>query len=71
MAEKKAEAQAHNVQRKVEDVYEASEIAQAAPRLFGYSVDIATAALDFNGIKRSTLAEAKKIIKDFAERKVN
>ena len=30
-----------------------------------------TAALDVNGVKRATLAEAKRIIKEFAERKVN
>lgn len=54
-----------------EEVYDAAEIAENAPHLFGYSVDIARAAFEFNGIKRCTLAEAKKIIKEFAERKVN
>lgn len=71
MAEKKTEPAAQAVQRKVEDVYDAAEIAQASPRLFGYSIDLATAALDVNGVKRATLAEAKRIIKEFAERKVN
>jgi len=66
MAEKKTEP---IVQQKAE-TYEAAEIAANAPRLFGYSVDIATAALAFNGIERATIADAKKTIKDFAERKV-
>lgn len=54
-----------------EEEYDVAEIAANAPRLFGYSEDIATAAFDVNGIKRCTLAEARKIIKEFAERKVN
>ena len=53
-----------------EPVYEAKEIAANAPRLFGYSVDIATAALTFNKLERCTLEKAKKLIKEFAERKV-
>lgn len=53
-----------------ESVYEAAEIAVNAPRLFGYSVDLATAALDYNKIERCTLEKAKKTIKEFAERKV-
>ena len=66
MAEKKVEAPV--VQ---EEEYDVSEIAANAPHLFGYSVDIATAAFEFNHIKRCTLAVARKTIKDFAERKVN
>ena len=54
-----------------EEVYDVAEIAANAQRLFGYSVDLATAAFEYNGVKRSTLAEARKTIKDFAERKVN
>lgn len=54
-----------------EPVYEAAEIATNAPRLFGYSVDLANAAFTFNKVERCTLEKAKKIIKDFAERKVN
>lgn len=66
MADKKVEAPV--VQ---EEEYDVAEIAANAPALFGYSVDIATAAFEYNGIKRCTLAVAKKIIKEFAERKVN
>lgn len=51
-------------------VFEASEIAKHAPQLFGYSVDIATAAFDYSGITSCTLDEARKVIKSFAERKV-
>lgn len=68
MAEKKDVAQ--EPKPKTEDTYEASEIAKASPKLFGYSIDIATAALAVNGIKSCTVAEAKRIIKEFAERKV-
>jgi len=66
MAEKKTQ----EVQQPVEEVYEAAEIAKNAPRLFGYSVDIAKAALDFAGITSCTLTKAKEVIKAFAERKV-
>ena len=52
------------------ETYEATEIAANAPRLFGYSIDIATAALKVAGIDRCTLADAKKTIKEFAEKRV-
>ncbi|MBR1566698.1 MAG: hypothetical protein IJ649_08040 [Oscillospiraceae bacterium] len=54
-----------------EPVYDAAEIAQNSKRLFGYGVDLAKAALDFNNVNACTLEEAKRIIKEFAERKVN
>lgn len=53
-----------------EQTYAASEIAANAPRLFGYSVDIASAAFIYTKIERCTLEKAKKLIKEFAERKV-
>ena len=53
------------------ETYDVSEIAANAPRLFGYSKDIATAAFDYTHTVRCTLAEAKQIIKTFAERKVD
>ncbi len=53
-----------------EPIYEAKEIAANAPRLFGYSVDIATAALTYSKVERCTLEKAKELIKEFAERKV-
>ena len=52
------------------ETYEAAEIAANAQRLFGCSIDIATAALKVNGIERCALADAEKLIKEFAERKV-
>ena len=51
--------------------YTAKEIARNAPALFGYSVDIAAAALETAKIGMATIDEAKSIIKAFAERKVN
>lgn len=51
------------------ETYEAAEIAANAPSLFGYHTDIATAAFNVNGIKRCSLADARKIIKDFAEKR--
>lgn len=53
-----------------EPVYDTSEIAANAQRLFGYSVDIARAAFDCGNVKRCSLNEAKHIIQSFAERKV-
>lgn len=53
-----------------EPTYDAQEIAANAQQLFGYSVDIATAALAFNRVERTTIEEARAIIKGFAERKV-
>ena len=67
MAEKKTQ----EVQQPVEEQYEASEIAQNSPRLFGYSIDLAAAALEIAGLKTCTLTKAKEVIKAFAERKVN
>ena len=66
MADKKGEA---NVAQKEE--YDAAEIALNAEHLFGYSHDLSATALELAGVKRCTLEEAKRIIKDFAERKVN
>lgn len=65
MAEKKTEAA-----QPVEDVFDVAEIAQNAPKLFGYSVDLANTALSLAGVERCTLNQAKSIIKEFAERKV-
>ena len=56
--------------QQVEETYEPAEIAANAPRLFGYSVDLATAALSLKVEERYTLADAKRIIKDFAEKRV-
>lgn len=53
-----------------EPVYDAVEIAENSKRLFGYGVDLATAAFDYNKVNACTLEEAKRLIKEFAERKV-
>lgn len=50
--------------------YEAAEIAQNAQRLFGYSPDLATAALRMANIQMCSIDKARTIIKTFAERKV-
>ena len=55
----------------MESEYEAAEIARNAMRLFGYSPDIATAALKTANVKACTVEKARTIIKAFAERKVN
>lgn len=68
MAEKKNEAQ---TAQPVAETYDVKEIAENAQHLFGYSSDLATAAFTLAGKKTCTLDEAKRIIKEFAERKVN
>lgn len=50
--------------------FDVKEIAENSPTLFGYSTNIAEAALECAKIEKCTLAEAEKIIKAFAERKV-
>lgn len=69
MAKEKTEAVATPAAQQ-EPVYGAAEIAQNSKRLFGYGVDLATAALDFHKVNACTLEEAKRLIKEFAERKV-
>lgn len=54
-----------------EAVYDVNEIAENAYRLFGYSVDLAKAAFRHSKLKCCSLDKAKKLIKEFAERKVN
>jgi hypothetical protein len=67
MAEKKPEAV---VEKAPVETFDAEEIAQNADHLFGYSHDLAATALELAGVKRCTLDDAKQIIKEFAERKV-
>lgn len=50
--------------------YEAAEIARNAQTLFGYSPDLATAALKTANVESCTVEKARTIIKTFAERKV-
>lgn len=69
--EKVQEAQAELTAAQAADEYDAAELAANARKLFGYSQDIAAAALAYNHVTRATRAGAKKIITQFAERKVN
>ena len=51
-------------------VYTAAELARASEKVFGVSPDITTAALRVAGIQAATIAEAEKIIKEFANKEV-
>ncbi len=51
-------------------VYTAAELAKASEKIFGVSSDITTAALHVAGIQAATVAEAEKIIKEFANKEV-
>ena len=51
-------------------VYTAAELAKASEKIFGVSPDITTAALHVAGIQAATVAEADKIIKEFANKEV-
>lgn len=51
-------------------VYTAAELAKASESIFGYSPDIVTAALRVAGVTATTVAEAEKIIKEFANKEV-
>ena len=62
--------QAENATAQTEPEYEAAEIAKNAVALFGYSPDLATAALKLANIQMCSLEKARTIIKTFAERKV-
>ena len=50
--------------------YTAAELARASEKVFGVSPDITTAALRVAGIQAATIAEAEKIIKEFANKEV-
>lgn len=54
----------------VAPVYTAGELARAAEQVFGVSPDIVTAAMAVAGIKAATIAEAEKVIKEFANKEV-
>lgn len=67
------EAKQENVQAIAKDdapVYSAAELAKASEKIFHVSPDITTAALHVAGIKSVTIAQAEKIIKDFANKEV-
>lgn len=51
-------------------VYSAAELARASERIFHVSPDITTAALRVAGIQAATIAEAEKIVKEFANKEV-
>lgn len=62
--------EAHKPQRAEEAAYAVEELAANAKKLFGQHPDIAKAALVRDGKPAYPLAEARRIIKAFAERKV-
>lgn len=67
------ETKQENVQAAAQDaapVYSAAELARASEKIFGVSPDITTAALHVAGIKATTVAEAEKIVKEFANKEV-
>ena len=51
-------------------VYTAEELAQVSDRVFETSPEIVIAALRVAGVKSATIAEAGKIIKEFANKEV-
>ena len=55
---------------KVLDLYTKRELVQNS-HVFGCSSDIVDAALTEKGIENTSVEEAKKIVKEFRERKVN
>lgn len=54
----------------VEAVYPLKELLEV-PEILGASVDIIDAAFRVRGVTQATMTEAKKIVKDFKERKVH
>ena len=50
--------------------YTAAELAEASEKIFGVSPDITTAALRVAHIQATTIAEAKRIVKEFANKEV-
>lgn len=52
------------------DIYSASEIIANAGTLFTQPPDIVSAALTHAGIKETSIDQARKVVKAFAERKV-
>ena len=51
-------------------VYTAAELAEASERIFGVSPEITIAALRVAGVNAAPIAEADKIIKEFANKEV-
>lgn len=67
------ETKQENVQATAKDaapVYSAAELARASEKIFGVSPDITTAALRVAGIQAATIAQAEKIVKEFANKEV-
>lgn len=51
-------------------VYSARELTEAAGTVFNTSPDIVSAALRVAGVKQATVADAEKIIKEFAGKEI-
>ena len=57
--------------QEAEAVYTAEEFALSAKEVFGYGRDIVRAALEQSKTTSCTIAQARRIVKEFAERKVD
>lgn len=68
--ETKETVQATTTAQDAAPVYSAAELAKASEKIFGVSPDITTAALRVAGIQATTVAQAEKIIKEFANKEV-
>lgn len=70
MATKKTETTEVATEKKVESMYTAAELAAAAQSVFGVMPECVTAALARAGREKTTISEAKKIIKNFMDKEV-
>jgi len=72
MAAKKNTEIAETANTAEEVTYTVGEFAKAAEAVFGKgtSPDVVTAALKTHGVDQTTVAEAKKLVKAFAEKEV-
>lgn len=69
MAQKTNSTEPTNV-AKVESLYTVAELATEAKNVFHTSPDIVTAALRMEGVKKTTLTEAKRIVEAFRKKEV-
>lgn len=70
MEKTKKETTEEKVEAKTAPVYSRAELIGAAEKVFGFSPDIVAAALRVAGIQQATIAEATKIVKDFAGKEI-
>lgn len=70
MSKEKENTQAAPTAKDAAPVYTAAELAGASERIFGVSPEITIAALRVAGVDAAPIAEADKIIKEFANKEV-